>query len=112
MAMPLRPEAKVGLIVFLAMIALGVIFWFFGNLGGGTYPMFAVFQDVLKLQRGAEVRMAGVWIGRAQEITLTRGKQARVEMLISRRYEDEVPRDSTARITTGGLMGVGDYYVE
>ncbi|MBI2843228.1 MAG: MCE family protein [Armatimonadetes bacterium] len=102
------------MIVFLALVALAIIYWFFGGLGlrRGTYQVCAVFDDVLKLARGAEVRMAGVRVGIVDEIGLTPEKKARVEMLISRQYEGAIPVDSRARITTGGLTGVGDYYVE
>ena len=112
--MRLRVEARVGLVVLLALIALGVVYWFFGGLGlrSGTYPLKAVFNDVLRLSRGAEVRMAGVLVGKVDDFELTPDKQALVLMRISRRYKDAIPSDSTARVTTGGLTGVGDYYVE
>lgn len=112
--MRLRPEAKVGLIVFLALIAMSVIYWFYHGYGlrSGAYQVCAVFDDVLKLERQADVRMAGVRIGIVNQISLTPDRKAKVEMLISREYEKAIPENSITRITTGGLMGVGDYYVE
>lgn len=112
--MRLRPEAKVGLIVFLALVAMAGVFLFLGGLRfrSGTYKICGVFSDVIRLSVGADVRMAGVRIGTVDSISLTSGSNARVEMRISRRYANSVPVDSTARITTGGVAGVGEYYVE
>lgn len=112
--MRIRSEVKVGLIVFLGLVALVMIYWFFNGLGlgGGRYQVCAVFDDVLRLSRGTDVRMAGVRIGVVQNISLTEDKRARVEMQINPRYEGAIPKDSTARVTTGGLVGVGEYYIE
>lgn len=112
--MRLRPEARVGLIVLIAAVALGGIIVFFNGYGlrSSTYTVCAVFGDVLRLADGAEVRLAGVRIGQVSGITLTEGKQAKVEMLVARKYAGAIPEDSIAQITTGGVMGVGDYYVE
>ncbi|MEN6371649.1 MAG: MlaD family protein [Armatimonadota bacterium] len=112
--MRFRPEVKVGLIVFLCLVALVIIYWFFGGLGlrAGNYQICAVFDDVMRLSRGTDVRMAGVRIGMVQDITLTADKRAQVIMLINKKYEGAVPEDSNARVTTGGVIGVGEYYVE
>lgn len=111
--MRLRAEVKVGLIVLLALITLGGVYWFFGEfVGGRRYEISAVFDDVLRLSRQADVRMAGVRIGMVGPIGLTLDKKARVTMIISGNYADAIPDDSAARITTGGLTGVGEYYVE
>lgn len=112
--MRLRQEAKVGLIVFLALVAVGVIYTFFGGmrLSGGYYTISAEFDDVLRLQRGADVRLSGVRIGYVDNIGLTAARRADVKMIVSSRYKNAISIDSTARITTGGLVGVGEYYVE
>ncbi|MEN6522015.1 MAG: MlaD family protein [Armatimonadota bacterium] len=112
--MRFRPEVKVGLIVFLGLVALVIIYWFFGGLGfrAGNYQICAIFDDVMRLSRGTDIRMAGVRVGMVQDITLTEDKRARVIMLINKKYEDAIPKDSTARVTTGGVIGVGEYYVE
>ncbi len=112
--MRLRTEAKVGLVVILSLLALVGIFLFLSGVGfrAGTYDICAVFNDVLKLSKGAEVRMAGVRIGTVEDITLTDDRKALVEMRISRRFENAIPEDSSVRVTTGSVVGVGDYYVE
>ena len=63
--MRLRNEAKVGLIVCAGIIILIAIYWFLGGLGlrASSYPIYAIFPNAQKLDKGAVVRMAGVKIG-------------------------------------------------
>ncbi|MCX8052527.1 MAG: MlaD family protein [Armatimonadetes bacterium] len=108
--MRIRSEAKVGMIVFVGILALIVVYWFLGGLSlrASTYPLHAVFDNAQKLQRGADVRMAGVKIGVVRDTKLTERVKARVEMLIENGCM--IPADSVARITTGAFLG--EYYVE
>lgn len=108
--MLIRREARVGLVVFLAILTLIAIYWFLGGLSlrASTYPIYAVFRDAQKLDRGSDVRMAGVKIGTVAGATLTPDSRARVEMLIEK--GTKIPVDSLARITTGGL--IGENYME
>lgn len=108
--MLLKNEAKVGLLVFAAVVVLIAMYWFLRGFGLGesTFPVYAVFNDARKLDKGADVRMAGVKIGLVQEVRLTVNSRARVDMVI---WDDTcVPADSIARITTGAF--IGDYYVD
>jgi len=106
----LRNEAKVGLLVFGAIVVMIGMYWFLRGymLGTGWYPVYAVFTDVRKLDKGADVRMAGVKIGQVSDIRLTKNSQARVDMNIWN--GTCVPVDSQASITTGAF--IGDNYVE
>ena len=108
--MLLRNEAKVGLIVFIAILVLIAVYWFLGSLGlrTSTYPVYAVFPNARTLDKGADVRMAGVRIGVVSSIRLVIGKGARVNMLIFN--GNDIPEDSVAQITAAGL--IGDNYVE
>ena len=108
--MRIRSEARVGIIVFAGIVALIVVYWFLGGLGlrASMYPVYAVFDNVQRLQKGAEVRMSGVDIGIVTKTTLTRRAKARVDMLIDN--SARIPEDSVARITTGAF--IGEYYVE
>ena len=111
--MRLRHEARVGLVVTLAIAALLFGYMFLTGVGlrSNTYTVYAVFKNVMRLSDGAEVRMAGVRIGKVGAIWLTSNRAAGVPLIISRRYS-HIPKDSAARITTGGLTGFGEYYVE
>lgn len=105
-----RNEAKVGLIIFIAIVVLIGVYWFLGglNLRAKSYPIHAIFSDARKLDKGADVRMAGVKIGVVSDIKLTPTSQAQINMLIWN--DNKIPTDSAARITTGGF--IGDNYIE
>jgi len=108
--MRLGNEAKVGLIVFGAFLALVGIYWFLAGstFRGSTYPLYALFDNVQKLDKGADVRLAGVKIGAVSAVSLTKDSKARIDMRINNGIR--VPADSKARITTGGV--IGDSFVE
>lgn len=108
--MLMRREARVGLVVFAALLVLIAVYVFLSNYGlkASSYPIFAIFEDVQKLDKGADVRLAGVKVGVVSDIHLTGRSEARVDMLIWQ--GNKIPRDSMTRITTGGF--IGDYYVE
>ncbi len=105
-----RNEARVGIIVFAGIVALIVVYWFLGGLGlrASMYKIYAVFDNAQRLQRGAEVRLAGVKVGRTSDPTLTAGAKARVVMHIENGVT--IPSDSVARITTGGI--IGEYLID
>lgn len=108
--MRLGTEAKVGLVVFSALVVLIGVYWFLGGFGlrANSYPIYAIFPNAEKLDKGADVRMAGVKIGIVSEINLTRNSEARVELLIWN--GNRIPSDSLSSITTGGF--IGDNYIE
>lgn len=108
--MLLRNEAKVGSLIFVAVIAIIAMYWFlrgFG-LGAASYDIYSIFANAHKLDKGADVRMAGVKIGSVEDIALTADSHARVDMTIWNGVR--IPTDSRARITTGGF--IGDNYVD
>jgi phospholipid/cholesterol/gamma-HCH transport system substrate-binding protein len=101
----LRAEAKVGLLVAASILALIASYWFLGRwlVQGGGYILQATFKNIRRLDRGADVRLAGVKVGQVQDIELIKGSRVLVTMLISRKYD--VPAGSQAVVTTGGLIG-------
>ena len=105
-----RPEARVGLVIFVGVLALIIIYWFLGGwrLRARTYTVYVIFRNIQRLSEGAEVRMAGVPIGKVSRISLWRASRARVEMIV--REDVKIPVGSAFRVTSGGL--VGDVYVE
>ncbi|MCE5323367.1 MlaD family protein [bacterium] len=108
--MRLRNEAKVGLIVVGALALLIGIYWFLGgfSLRASSFPAYTIFPNAQKLDKGADVRMAGVKIGIVSDVVLTKSSKARINMLIWKGVC--IPSDSKARVTTGAF--VGDFYVE
>ncbi len=106
----MKSNAKVGLIIFLGMLTFVGVYWFLGGLRltRSAYRVYGVYTNVLRLNKGAEVRMSGVSIGVVSASGLDKRSRARVDMLI---WKDiRIPKDSVARVTTGGL--IGDTYVE
>ncbi len=72
----MAPEAKVGALFLLAVLLIGGIVIFLGQyaVGIGQYPLVAHFTDVKGLSAGAEVRLAGVKIGKVTAVRLQRHK--------------------------------------
>jgi phospholipid/cholesterol/gamma-HCH transport system substrate-binding protein len=97
-------ETKLGIFVFLAILAgwaivetLGSTDWFHPG-----YHVTALFNTVQDLKPGDRVKMAGVEIGRVEDIGLTDTK-VRVTMRI--RDTSMVKTDSKAAVKYTGLMG-------
>ncbi len=108
----LGKEEKVGLLVIMALISLTYLTFKAGNLSlrrdRGTV-LFADFKQVHGLDKGAQVRIAGVEAGRVKGITLkkTDGKP-RLSMEIFAGIK--VQENTRASIQSQGFMG--EKYVE
>jgi phospholipid/cholesterol/gamma-HCH transport system substrate-binding protein len=97
-------ETRLGIFVVLAVLAAVIILETVGGIQllKGGYALKADFNSVQDLKIGDRVRMAGVEIGRVEDISLTNNK-VRVTMKI---YRDKpVKTDSTARVKFTGLLG-------
>lgn len=103
-------EAKVGIFVLLGLVVL-TYFTFrvskWGGIGEKGYGLTADFETAGGLEPKANVKMAGVPIGKVEEIRLV-GNRARLVL----RIDDgvRIPVDSVASIQTQGLLG--EKYVE
>jgi phospholipid/cholesterol/gamma-HCH transport system substrate-binding protein len=99
-------ETGVGAVVIAA--AASFLFYAISHAGAGTgsggYELTARFGDVGTLESGADVRVAGVKVGAVSKVELDpKTFLARVHMTISPGVK--LPADSTAKITTSGLLG-------
>ncbi len=103
-------EARVGIFVLLGLVVL-TYFTFrvskWGLIAEKGYKLTADFDSVAGLEPKSDVKMAGVPIGKVEEIQLV-GNRARLVLRI--RPEYRIPADSTASIRTQGLLG--ESYVE
>jgi phospholipid/cholesterol/gamma-HCH transport system substrate-binding protein len=102
-------ELVVGLFFILGLGAIFILTFRVASLSGaapGTaYSVNATFANVGGLKPGAAVTMAGMRIGRVREISMERDTyEARVRLEIDNTV-DNIPRDSSARILTAGLLG-------
>ena len=103
-------EAKVGIFVLLGLVIL-TYFTFrvskWGGIGEKGYKLTVDFETAAGLEPKANVKMAGVPIGKVEEIQLV-GNRARLVLRIQEGIH--IPVDSVASIQTQGLLG--ERYVE
>ena len=102
--MAISTEKKVGLFFLLTLIALGVLIevvedW---NPFEKRVQYHTYFQSITGLQPGDPVRMAGVDVGKVEEIVLENGR-VRVNFQVQR--ETLVKTDSIAGIRRTNLLG-------
>jgi len=98
-------EVTVGLFVVLGLCALAYLSVRLGQLQIGqsrTYDLTAVFPSVAGLRIGATIEIAGVKIGRVQDISLVN-----YAAVVTLRLEKQVQlqEDAIASIRTRGLIG-------
>ncbi len=104
-------EIKVGIFVFLGILALLYLTVQLAQEAltpKDTYKIYAVFDSVSGLTKGAKVEMAGVPIGKVGEITLTPEGKAKVELLVYKKFK--IQEDATAVVRTFGVLG--DKFIE
>lgn len=108
-------ELGTGLFVLLGIAAVFFLATQTTNLhnwwgkGGGSYVVTASFSNVGSLKPGAPVTLAGVKVGKVENIKLNQKTlEAVVHMRISSQF-DQIPTDSSAAIETKGLLG--DQYI-
>jgi len=106
-------ETSVGVFVLIGLICVGYLTIKLGKMellsSQQYYPVFARFQDASGLKKGVQVEMAGVEIGKVEDISLdTERELATVKMLI--RKDIVLTDDTIAAIKTSGL--IGDRYVK
>jgi phospholipid/cholesterol/gamma-HCH transport system substrate-binding protein len=97
-------ETRIGLFVALAVLAAAIILERVGSLESfqrGKH-VNALFTNVQDLKKGDRVKMAGVEVGRVQDIQLTNNK---VLVMMKVRPTAQVKTDSLATIKFTGLLG-------
>jgi phospholipid/cholesterol/gamma-HCH transport system substrate-binding protein len=97
-------ETRLGIFFALALIVAVIILEMIGaaDFFRGGYKITGSFKNVQDLKKGELVKMAGVEIGRVENIELE-GSRAKVSMKIQKRYE--IKTDAKAVIKFAGLMG-------
>uniref|UniRef100_A0A832A2S7 Outer membrane lipid asymmetry maintenance protein MlaD n=1 Tax=Desulfacinum infernum TaxID=35837 RepID=A0A832A2S7_9BACT len=102
-------ETGVGLFILIGLVCVAYLSLNLGDvrlLGGNEYTVYAKFSNVSGLKKKAAVTMAGVAIGRVEDIRLQDGA-AVVAMRIAKNVKLE--EDVIASIKTMGI--IGDKYI-
>ena len=97
-------ETRLGLFFALALVVAVIILEMIGTADffKSGYQIGASFRNVQELKKGDLVKMAGVEIGRVEEIRLENGR-ARVRMKI--KGNQQIKTDAKAAVKFTGLMG-------
>ena len=105
-------ETSVGIFVLIGIICVGYLTIKLGKLewfGKETYSLYARFQSVSGLKKGAHVEIAGIQIGSVNAIKYDQERMvALVEMKIDKGVE--LTDDVIASVKTSGL--IGDKYIK
>jgi phospholipid/cholesterol/gamma-HCH transport system substrate-binding protein len=99
-------ETRLGLFFALALIISVIILELIGAMDflKGGITVSGSFRNAQELKKGDMIKLAGVEIGRVENIFLEGGR-ARVVMKILSKYTDSVKTDARAAIKFTGLMG-------
>ncbi len=100
-------DIKIGVFVVaaLAILVAGSL-WIAGTaLGGRKVSYQVLLRDSGGVAAGDRVRVAGVAVGRIRSVTLRPGEDWPVALRVSVRADVPIAEDSTAAISTSGLIG-------
>ena len=102
---------EVGLFVTIGLAIALISVFFIGrdkSLFAKTYTLTAPFEDVSGLRIGAVIQLAGLNVGYVDGVRFPKDKNIKtleVLLKISRKFKDQIRKDSVATIQTQGLLG-------
>ena len=99
---------KLGIFTAISILVTGLLAAIMGNIGFGAGTTYqAVFSTASMLQKGDDVRVAGVSVGEVKEVE----HYDRTEALVTFRVQSEVPLTTASRAEIRFLNLVGDRYL-
>ncbi len=109
-------EVKVGIFILTALGLLGAFILVMGGINfQPTYTINVDFDNPGGLQTGAPVKIAGVKVGKIEEIQFRGGKVndstgkreplVRIKVQVEKRYQDSIYENSLFYVTTQGVLG-------
>ncbi|MFN8300779.1 MAG: MlaD family protein [Chitinophagales bacterium] len=99
---------RLGIFVIAGTVLLIVALYFIGtnrNMFGKTFTLYTTFKDVAGLQKGHNVRYAGIDVGTVQNIEIVNDTTIRVELLLDAKLKQVIRKNSIATLGNDGLMG-------
>jgi len=105
-----RIEITVGVFVFLGFLAMAwtaIKIGQVGGLGETGYNLTATFNDVGGVRHGSDIMLAGVVIGRVDDVHLKNNEKATLSLHINEGVE--ITEDAFASVRTKGI--IGDRYI-
>ena len=92
------------MVIILAAVFLFYSFSVTDNNTNGSYKVIAVFNRIDGIQNGSDVRLSGIKIGTVANSLLNQiTYEAELNLLIENSIK--IPDDSSAKITSDGLLG-------
>jgi len=104
-------QIRVGVFVFIGLILAMVVVFLLGDgwaIFQRQYTLYSSFRDISGLKLDAPVYLAGIQVGKVDDIQFPddlKDPQVMVKMKIKEDYRDRIRQDSLSRITTQGLLG-------
>ncbi|KQW53102.1 virulence factor Mce [Nocardioides sp. Root1257] len=99
---------KLGIFTIISLLVTGLLAAIMGNVGFGSGTTFkAVFSSASMLQKGDDVRVAGVSVGEVKKVEHYHRDQA----LVTFRVKSDVPLTTASRAEIRFLNLVGDRYL-
>ena len=102
-------EVKVGVFVFIGLMAIAIMAIQFGRVGQGLadfYPLTVEFPNANGLLKNSDVQMAGAPIGFvAEKPKVTAGQIGKVCVSLKLRADIKLPKGSKFTIGSSGLLG-------
>ncbi len=108
-------EVKVGALILVSMLLLGGFIVVMGGLSvAKVYTLYVDFDNPSGLQIGAPVKIAGVKVGKVDDLEYLGGKKdpdvpwralVRVKLSVEEKVKDSIHDDATFVITTQGVLG-------
>ncbi|HKI61258.1 MAG TPA: outer membrane lipid asymmetry maintenance protein MlaD [Mariprofundaceae bacterium] len=105
-----RIEITVGVFVFLGLLAISwtaIKIGQVGGLGESGYTLTATFNDVGGVRHGSDIMLAGVVIGRVDDVHLKGNEKATLILHINEGVK--ITEDAFASVRTKGI--IGDRYI-
>lgn len=99
---------RLGFFVIAGTLLLITALYFIGtnrNMFGKTFTLYTTFRDVAGLQKGHNVRYAGIDVGTVQAIEIVNDTTIRVELMIDAKLKQVIRKNSLATLGNDGLMG-------